>query len=145
MDPLAYFPSSTPQRPTSQNLKHAWVQALFDAARDGDEGAVTRLLKAGTSPNAVDSQGDTPLLCAAQEGHLGAVRLLLDAGASVAHANTSDETALHVAAWNGHTDCVKALLTAGADINRHGPEDETPPAAGCRRRPHRGALPLLAA
>ena len=99
---------------------------LFDATAEGDARAVARLLKAGACANAVDSQGDTPLLCAAQAGHMPVVRLLLEAGALVTPANISDETALHVAAWAGHVDVVEALLAAGAPVNCRGPDGEVP-------------------
>ena len=42
------------------------LQSLFDAASKGDAVLTKRLLKKGTPPNAMDPDGDTPLICAAQ-------------------------------------------------------------------------------
>ena len=42
------------------------LQSLFDAASKGDAALTKRLLKKGTPPNAMDPDGDTPLICAAQ-------------------------------------------------------------------------------
>ena len=42
------------------------LQSLFDATSKGDAAMIKRLLKKGTPPNAMDPDGDTPLLCAAQ-------------------------------------------------------------------------------
>ena len=42
------------------------LQSLFDAASEGDAVLTKHLLKKGTPPNAMDPDGDTPLICAAQ-------------------------------------------------------------------------------
>ena len=42
------------------------MQSLFDAASQGDALQTKKLLKKGTPPDAMDPNGDTPLLCAAQ-------------------------------------------------------------------------------
>jgi ankyrin repeat protein len=42
------------------------MQSLFDAASRGDAPQTKKLLKKGTPPDAMDPNGDTPLLCAAQ-------------------------------------------------------------------------------
>lgn len=42
------------------------MQSLFTAASQGDALQTKKLLKKGTPPDAMDPNGDTPLLCAAQ-------------------------------------------------------------------------------
>jgi ankyrin repeat protein len=56
------------------------VDAMHDAAEDGDVTALVALLDGGVDPNAFD-QGHTPLHHAAENGHAEVIDALLDAGA----------------------------------------------------------------
>ena len=54
---------------------------LIEAARNGHEDIVSKLLKDGENPNQTDEYGSTALIEAAGNGHEGIVRILLKAGA----------------------------------------------------------------
>ena len=54
---------------------------LVEAAANGTNEAVRRLLGAGADPNAMDRGDQTPLHAAAAAGHEGIVEILLSAGA----------------------------------------------------------------
>jgi len=58
-------------------------QALFDALKDDDLGAMKRLLKNGASPASRDAYGHGILQIAAQNGNIDAMKLLLAAGADI--------------------------------------------------------------
>src|SRR5262249_48329988 len=58
-------------------------EALFDAPRDGDIAAVTRLLDSGVPVDARSRYGATALFFACDKQHTDVVRLLLDRGADV--------------------------------------------------------------
>jgi ankyrin repeat protein len=54
------------------------MQEIFDAAANGDEEVVRRLVaQADVDPNSEDKDGQTPLSLAAKSGHAAVVRLLL--------------------------------------------------------------------
>src|SRR6185295_18606879 len=57
------------------------VEALFEAARQGDVAAATRLLDAGLDVNAKGRYDTTALFFAADKGQLAMVELLLARGA----------------------------------------------------------------
>ncbi len=59
------------------------ADALWDAARNGDAAAVTRLLDAGVDVNAKFRYGATALSYACDRGHLEVVKVLLARGADV--------------------------------------------------------------
>ncbi len=52
--------------PAGSDSGQCALQSLFDATSKGDAAMTKRLLKKGTPPDAMDPDGDTPLLCAAQ-------------------------------------------------------------------------------
>jgi len=89
--------------------------ALMNAARNGDNNAVGRMLDLGTEINQQTTKGKTALMLAASGGHTDTVKLLLDRGADVATKDKYGTSALIVAATGGHTDTVKTLLSFGAD------------------------------
>jgi bla regulator protein BlaR1 len=108
----------TPGRPSRLDV------ALFEAAADGDVGAITKLLDAGANVNAAIGGDGSPLIGATREGHLDAVRLLLDRGADVDMGVRGDGNALIMAAREGHIDVVTLLLDRGASIEHVVPGDE---------------------
>jgi ankyrin repeat protein len=84
---------------------------MFKAARQGDEGLVSRLL--GTNPELLetaDTRGDVPLTVAAEHGQLGVVKLLVQRGANVNALGRLLRTALHQAADSGHEEVAAFLL-----------------------------------
>ncbi|MDP2205493.1 MAG: ankyrin repeat domain-containing protein [Alphaproteobacteria bacterium] len=96
---------------------------LYRAAREGNVGAVKKLLRAGADPDIADSHGLTPLHQAAYWGEGEIVRLLLKAGAAPNVDNGHGWTALHSAALSGGMKSrgaiIRDLKAAGAkdDIN----------------------------
>ena len=100
---------------------------LFEAVRNGDEGAVVSLLDAGADataryedgwgllPDNTSSQGDTPLHWAVEKGTPGMVDLLLAAGSDPDAKGRLGLTPLHLAADRGREDVCLSLLSAGAD------------------------------
>ena len=94
-------------------------QALIDAIRAGDAGAVTRLA-AGAALAPCGEEGVTPLMLAAGLGGLAVVQALLAAGADANAADHRGFTPLFHGCYNadedrGYPDVVQALLEAGAD------------------------------
>ncbi len=80
------------------------------------------LLKAGSSIDAKNMDGNTCLMCAAQVGDRDLVEFYLSKGADVNMTNIDSRgnvfgTALTLAVRNGHTNIVKLLLNSGADIH----------------------------
>jgi bla regulator protein blaR1 len=110
--------SIIPERPSRLDV------ALFEAAADGDIGAITKLLDAGADINAAIAGDGSPLIGAAREGRLDAVCLLLDRGADVDKSVRGDGNALIMAAREGHIDVVGLLLDRGASIEHVVPGDE---------------------
>ena len=107
----------------------------LSAARDGNVGAVKKLLREGAPVDEAIPSGATALHLAAGFNHQTVVRELLDAGASVQKADEDGDTALHGAAAVGGLDVVRALLIEGADVN-HASKDGTSPLLIAAQRGH---------
>ncbi len=84
------------------------------------------LIEAGADLEAVDSQGNTPLLAAAQVAGAQMVTLLISKGANARAANSQGQTGLHLAAFAASADTVLALLGGKADANGADHEGNTP-------------------
>ena len=104
------------------------LQPIHRFAGNGDIEALRRELDSGTSPNAREDNGTTPLhlACASSpdptekvDERVACVKLLVEAGADIhATENYKGATPLHFAAgWMGHAALVTALLDAGANAN----------------------------
>ncbi|WDF32700.1 ankyrin repeat domain-containing protein [Arthrobacter agilis] len=93
----------------------ALAHALFDAARQGDAGTLTRYLDAGVPYTLTNTAGDSLLMLAAYSGHPAIVRDLLERGADADQANDRGQTPLAGAVFKGHTEVARLLVTAGAD------------------------------
>ncbi|XP_048474837.1 serine/threonine-protein phosphatase 6 regulatory ankyrin repeat subunit C-like, partial [Rhincodon typus] len=76
--------------------------------------------------NAVDAQGQTPLMLALTNGHLDCTQLLLEKGAPVDTADNRGRTALHRGAVLGCDDSVAALLHHRALVLCRDVEGQTP-------------------
>lgn len=78
---------------------------------------MSALLAKGADKDALDEDGDTPLIKAAADGNLAAVNCLLAAGADV---NVRDKkngwTALELAAEKGRQEIIDAILQHGVDV-----------------------------
>eukprot|EP00439_Symbiodinium_sp_Y106_P034483 s862_g4.t1 len=104
------------------HLGRAWKVALratgdlVAAAGAGNAEQVADLLRSGTAPDAVDSNGQRPLIAAAGQGHLKVMEHLLEAGADVNAVNQQNATALIAAAFAGGIAPLRVLLAAGANV-----------------------------
>ena len=75
------------------------------------------LSAAGADPNAIGSQGYSPLFTACQDGKAEIVAMLLEANADPALACFGGATPLYVACSKNHADVVKLLVKAGAPVD----------------------------
>lgn len=73
------------------------ISDLMKAIDDGQITEVRRLLEAGVDANAMDEEGQSPLMAAACAYDLQALDLLLQYGADVRQAYADGWTALHMA------------------------------------------------
>ena len=75
---------------------------VYEAAKDGDAEANTRLIASGANPNAMNDNGSTPLHVAAWMGYADAVQALLAGGGDPNHwnRNSTGRTPLGNAIWN---------------------------------------------
>ncbi|OQR94498.1 hypothetical protein ACHHYP_01269 [Achlya hypogyna] len=101
-------------------------EVLFEAASQGNESVVARLLQKGAPLEWTDSYGETPLSIAANYGHEGVVRQLIAAGANVHHKNNGGNTPLSIAAHYGREGAVQQLIAAGANIHHTNNHQWTP-------------------
>lgn len=88
--------------------------ALFQAIRNGESGAVRKLLKNGADIHAHNEAGDVPLMAAAMNSDLRMVEILLQAGAEVNETNKAGATALMRAAT--FADKARLLVEKGARV-----------------------------
>ena len=90
-------------------LRDTW---LLQAAHEGQEVLVQRLLEEGAGPEVRDEWGRTPLLRAAERGNVAIVKLLLSRDDVLADSQDRDDrTPLSWAAENGYEAVVKLLLS----------------------------------
>ncbi|CVL09207.1 uncharacterized protein FMAN_15451 [Fusarium mangiferae] len=106
---------------------------IHDAARRGDESALSELLQDPTFDkiNARDEKGHTPLWIACREGHVAVVRLLLNHakfdGSMVNTTSENKHTALSVAVCFGLDEIVKVLLSQpGIELSTRDNNGHTP-------------------
>ncbi len=93
-------------------------EALWEAARAGDTGAITAALAKGADVNAKSRYDVTPLIFAAGSGRLEAVKLLIARGANVNAQDTFYRArAAEMAITNGHVDVTLYLLQNGAEAD----------------------------
>jgi ankyrin repeat protein len=92
--------------------------ALIDAAARGDAAEVRRLLRAGASVAATDSEGRTALIAAAYDDHVEVGRLLIGAGADVNVQDNTRQSAYLIPTADGSLPFLRLTLQAGADVQR---------------------------
>lgn len=95
---------------------------IFAAAREGRK--LDSFLPDGL--NAVDEDGNTPLIHAVDANQVEAVDQLLQARAAVDHKDSQGQTALHYAALLGGHDVARKLLLARADPSIKDEDGQTP-------------------
>jgi ankyrin repeat protein len=97
-------------------------ETFFNSARIGDIKTLREFILNGTSVNARDSKGNTPIIIAAGRGHVSVISLLLEHGASVEDSTQlglfEGKTVLSWASSQGRVQAVGLLLQAGADPNK---------------------------
>jgi ankyrin repeat protein len=92
------------------------IALLGRAARDGNLLQIGALLSRGTSVDARDRDGWTPLMHAAAAGRFEALQLLLQRGADARAKSERGDTALQLAAMREDARLTEALLAAGAPV-----------------------------
>jgi ankyrin repeat protein len=75
---------------------------LGDAAKNGQQGGVVRLLAGRADPNIPNEFGKTPVYMAASYGHLNIIKLLVGGGADLTIAANGGSTPLQRAEKWGH-------------------------------------------
>ncbi|MEV6717425.1 ankyrin repeat domain-containing protein [Lentzea sp. NPDC051208] len=93
----------------------AFLQSMFDLARDGDAVRLAEAVDAGIPVNLTNGAGDSLLILAAYHRHPEAVQALLERGADTGRVNDRGQTALGAAVFRRSERIVRLLLAAGAD------------------------------
>ncbi|GMF32212.1 unnamed protein product [Phytophthora lilii] len=88
---------------------------------------IKELLSAGATLDALDADGQTPLLQACLGGQLKIVRLLLNAGANPSHQNKQAHSPLHyLSAFCRDRQLLRDIISGGADVNAKSMKLNTP-------------------
>lgn len=93
------------------------LNPMLRAARKGDLGAVTKMLKDGANVNLVQRGEGTPLTMAIRSEEFKMAQLLLEKGADPNLGTDSDGYPLWMAARKGDVALVRLLIKKGADVN----------------------------
>lgn len=114
--------------------------ALFTAVREGSQRALEALLASPkVDVNAVNADGETPLMLAAIRGALPAVQALVKRGAAV---NRRGWTPLHYACSGPDNGVAAFLIAQGAELNARS-ENGTTPLMMAARYGNGDLVPLL--
>lgn len=95
----------------SHNAKK--LAELHQAARDGDNDTLIRMIGEGFDLDARDKHKRTPLHLAAWAGHLATVKALVGAGCVITAGAADDVNALHFACMKNHLEVARTLINAG--------------------------------
>ena len=110
--------AAMPQRP---------ARDIWEASKKGNLTQLKKFLAAeDADPNALDTQGISPLAWAAMAGQAEAAKLLVEAGAEVNQRNQDGSVPLHGAAFLGRQEVVEQLLQLGADTTLKNNRGDTP-------------------
>lgn len=100
------------------------VGALHIAANQGHLEITKLLAENGASINALDKDGDTPLIAGMKYDVVA--DYLIQKGTDVTVANNTGQTASHRAAAYGHVNILRKLMAKGADFNAMDKVGDTP-------------------
>jgi len=92
------------------------LEALMEAASNGQLGRISAMIKEGVSIDARDVNSGTPLILAAAGGHAEVARLLIENNADINAADSSGMTALMRAVQKERIEIVQILIAAGVDV-----------------------------
>lgn len=114
--------NENPGKPHNPDTKQdedaiAFMQGLFELARNGGTGPLNVMLGAGVPVDIRTSTGASLLMLACANGHTATARLLLEKGAQPDLADHQLQTPLMAAALSNHVDLVECLLKSGADAS----------------------------
>lgn len=98
--------------------KSDYENMAFDAAGQGDIGALKTLIDNYISINTKNSYGETLLIYSVLSGQIDSVRLLLAKGVNIEATDNDGETALHIAVIKENAEIVKDLLIMGAQPDK---------------------------
>ena len=104
---------------------HPQADALRDAARLGNYGAVVRMVADGVPVDTPDPAGVTALMLAAAAGEHNVIRRLSVEGANLNGSDRDGVTPLMYVARNGHEKAARELVKRGADVNRSATDGRT--------------------
>ena len=99
---------------------------IVQAARDGDEQMICKLLVSGADIKAFHTSTRRHALSEASiQGHQKIVDLLIEEGCPLEYPDAEGNTALHHACWRGHLTVAKSLISSGALVNALGSQGQT--------------------
>ncbi len=107
-------------------LFNEFNERLLEAAEKGVLESVIELIDSGANVNAIDQDGDTPLLLAIGEGNIGVAKYLIEHGATPGTLNTYKDSFLHVAIYSENMECVEFALSVSPAIDVLNSEGLTP-------------------
>lgn len=84
--------------------------SIHDAAERGNNMAIDKFLREGSTVDQKDNLGRTPIMWAIESGHLETVDFLIQRGAVLSIAQNEGRNVLHLAARAGATDIMAHLL-----------------------------------
>lgn len=123
----ASYHSSQPQLNNIDEPNKDGYPWIVQAARDGDEEIIKRLLSSGADIRAPHVKTRKQALSeAAVHGHDNIVRVLIENGSPLDDIDSEGCTALHHACHNGHLEVAKCILSSKAAIDIPDLQGQTP-------------------
>lgn len=117
--------NSTQKKPEGPTGPMPWSLEYLETR--GKTDVAKMLLAMGADPNAIGTDGATPLANASFKGNLDGVRLLLAHGALVNAVSKAGTQPIHEAALGDSADVIRELIIHGADRNARTREDAQTP------------------
>lgn len=125
-DDIVSLPAPPPQVPEIDEPDKQGFPWIVQAARDGDEEMVRKLLVSGADIEAAHVSTQRHALAeAASQGHQKIVDLLIEEGCPLDCVDAEGNTALHHACQRGHLAIAKSLISKGASIDTAGSDGQS--------------------